>query len=214
MKAINTLETQALSTETKTMNEQTKEYFRNVYGSYQNLCEQANERLATLRAELQEYHDNNCKGGSQRKRIMKLLQEDIKKLEHMKEECKQEFEKEPKTMQEIENQAVKLTQINWRHFNGNSSVNVSETAKALRTSRDKLINKAYLNAAAKHLTIKAKAINEFLSVKPIHSAYCVMLDYNSPAVGMALNYASPFCVEALLNEPEKVLELIYGNARK
>ena len=89
-----------------------------------------------------------------------------------------------------------------------------EASKAAKKSRDKLINKAYLNAAAKHLTIKAKAINEFLSVKPMHEAFCVMLDFNSPAVGMALNFASPFCVEALLNEPEKVLELIYGNARK
>lgn len=76
----------------ETMNEQTKQYFRNVYGSYQNLCEQVNERLAILRAELQEYHDNHSKGGSLRKKNIKWLQEDIKKLEQMKEECKQAFE--------------------------------------------------------------------------------------------------------------------------
>ena len=194
---------------TETMNEQTKQYFRYVYGSYENLCEQANERLATLRYELQEYYNNASKGGKDRAKNMRWLKEDIKKLEQQKKECKQAFEVEAvKTMQEIENQAVKLTQKNWKHFNGNSSINVSETAKALRTSRDKLINKAYLNAAAKHLTTKAKAISEFLSVKPMHEAFCVMLDYNTPAVGMALKVASPFCVESLLNNPDKVSALI------
>lgn len=86
-----------MNTETKTMNEQTKQYFRNVYGSYENLCEQANERLATLRAELQEYHDNHSKGGAYRKRNMQYLQEDIKKLEQQKEECKQAFEDDTTT---------------------------------------------------------------------------------------------------------------------
>lgn len=74
-----------------TMNEQTRQYFRNVYGSYQNLCEQADERLATLRNELQEYHDNHSKGGAYRRKNMQWLQDDIKKLEQQKEECKQAF---------------------------------------------------------------------------------------------------------------------------
>lgn len=189
-----------------TMNEQTKQYFRNVYGSYQNLCEQADERLATLRAELQEYHNNNRKGGSQRKRNMYWLQEDIKKLEQQKEECKHAFEAEAvKTIQEIENQAYRLTERNWRRVNVWAT---SEASKAVKNSRDKLICKAYLNAAAKHLTKKAKAISEFLSVKPLHDAFCVTLDYNSPAVGMGLKVGSPFCVEDLLNDPKQVLNLL------
>ena len=116
-----------------------------------------------------------------------------------------ETEKEPKTMQEIENQAYRLGERNWRRKNVWES---SEASRAAKNSRDRLINKAYLNAAAKHLTTKAKAISEFLSVKPMHEAFCVMLDYNSPAVGMALKVASPFCVESLLNDPDKVLALI------
>ena len=113
--------------------------------------------------------------------------------------------KKCKTMQEIENQTYRLSERNWRRKNVWESSDVSRTAK---NSRDKLINKAYLNAAAKHLTTKAKGISEFLSVKPMHEAYCVTLDYNSPAVGMALEVASPFCVESLLNDPDKVLALI------
>ena len=110
-------------------------------------------------------------------------------------------------MQEIENQAYRLGERNWRRTNVWPS---SEASKAAKISRDELINKAYLNAAAKHLTEKAKTISEFLSVKPIYSQYCVMLDYNTPAVGMALKVASPFCVESLLNNPDKVLALIYA----
>lgn len=114
-------------------------------------------------------------------------------------------ESEAKTMQEIENQAYRLTEMNWRRKNVWES---SEASKAAKNSRDRLICKAYLNAAAKHLTKKAKAISEFLSVKPMHSQFCVMLDYNSPAVGMGLKVGSPFCVEDLLNNPDKVLALI------
>lgn len=185
--AINTPETSdTMNTETKTMNEES-------------------ETLARLKNELQEYHDNASKGGADRERNMQWLQEDIKKMEKKATAIPT---RPAKTMQEIESQALKLTNRNWRHFNGWSSVNVSETAKALREKRDKLINVAYLNAAAKHLTTKAQAISEFLSVKPMCEVFCVMLDYNSPAVGMALKVASPFCVESLLNDPDKVLALI------
>lgn len=95
------------------------------------------------------------------------------------------------------------TDRNWRRRNVWESSAASKDAK---NSRDKLIGRAYLNAAAKHLTAKAKAINEFLSVRPIHEAFCMTLEYNSPAVGMSLQIASPFCVEAFLNNPEQVLE--------
>lgn len=74
-----------------TMNEQTKQYFRNVYGTYENLCEQADEYLARLRYELQQYKDNASKGGAQRRRNMEMLQQDIKNVERQKEECKQAF---------------------------------------------------------------------------------------------------------------------------
>lgn len=74
-----------------TMNEQTTRYFRNVYGSYENLCEQADEYLARLRYELQQYHDNASKGGAQRRRNIEMLQQDIKNVERQKEECKQAF---------------------------------------------------------------------------------------------------------------------------
>lgn len=73
------------------MNRQTKQYFRFIYGNYANLCFQCDKRLAILRYELQEYHDNHSKGGSQRERKMRWLQADIKKLERMKEECRQAF---------------------------------------------------------------------------------------------------------------------------
>lgn len=74
-----------------TMNEQTKQYFRNVYGTYENLCEQADEHIARLRYELQQYRDNASKGGAQRRRNMEMLQQDIKNAERQKEECKQAF---------------------------------------------------------------------------------------------------------------------------
>lgn len=111
--------------------------------------------------------------------------------------------KEVKTMQDIENQAYRLGERNWRRRNVWESSEASKTAK---NSRDKLINKAYLNAAAKHLTEKARAINSCLTVRPMHEAFCVALEYISPAVGMSLKIASPFCVEAFLNNPEQVLE--------
>lgn len=110
---------------------------------------------------------------------------------------------EVKTMQDIENQAYRLGERNWRRRNVWESSEASKTAK---NSRDKLINKAYLNAAAKHLTEKARAINSYLTVRPMHEAFCVALEYISPAVGMSLKIASPFCVEAFLNNPEQVLE--------
>ena len=114
-------------------------------------------------------------------------------------------EKRVKTMQDIENQAYRLIEMNWRRKNVWESSNASKAAK---NSREKMINAAYLNAAAQHMTTKAKAISEFLSVKPLHTAYCVILDYNSPSVGFALKVASPFCIESLLNNPDEVLEMI------
>lgn len=108
-----------------------------------------------------------------------------------------------KTMQDIENQACRLSERNWRRRNVWES---SEASKAAKNSRDKLIDKAYLNAAAKHLTEKARAINSYLTVRPMHEAFCVALEYSSPAVGMSLKIASPFCVEAFLNNPGQVLE--------
>lgn len=110
---------------------------------------------------------------------------------------------EVKTMQDIENQAYRLSERNWSRRNVWES---SEASRAAKNNRDKLIDKAYLNAAAKHLTAKARIINEFLFVHPIHEAFCVALEYSSPAVGMSLKVASPFCVEELLNNPEQVLE--------
>lgn len=112
---------------------------------------------------------------------------------------------EVKTMQEIENQAYRLGERNWRRRNVWES---SEASKAAKNNRDKLINKAYLNAAAKHLTAKAQTISGFLFVRPIHEAFCVALEYSSPAVGMSLKIASPFCVESFLNNPDQVLEKI------
>lgn len=50
------------------MNEQTKNYFRNVYGTYENLCGLIEESLTRLRRELQEYNDNHSKGGSYRRK--------------------------------------------------------------------------------------------------------------------------------------------------
>lgn len=108
-----------------------------------------------------------------------------------------------KIMQEMENQACRLIDRNWRRRNVWES---SEASRVAKNSRDKLINKAYLNAAAKHLTEKARAINKFLTVCPMHEAFCVALEYSSPSVGMSLKIASPFDVEALLNKPAQVLE--------
>lgn len=161
------------------------------------------ESISRLRYELQEYHNNVSKGGANRQRNMAMLVEDIARLEATAN--KKGFTK-VKTMQDLENQALRLTQRNWCHFNGWSSVHVSETIKALWKSREALINSAYLNAAAKYLTEKAKAIDGFLNVRPIHEAFCVALEYNSPSVGMALKIASPFCVESFLTNPDQVLE--------
>lgn len=36
------------------------------------------------------------------------------------------------------------------------------------------------------------------------------LDYNSPAVGMTIKILDPFTLEALLNTPAKVLELLFN----
>lgn len=113
-----------------------------------------------------------------------------------------------KTMQEMENQALRLTDRNWRRRNTWES---SETSKAAKINRDKLIDKAYLNAAAKHLTAKAREIDEFLSVRPVFDGFCVALEYNSPSAGVALKIASPFCIEAFLNNPDQVLAKL--NAR-
>lgn len=74
-----------------TMNEQTRKYFRSVYGSYQNLRKHADERLAMLRHELQQYRDNASKGGPQRQRYIEMLQQDIKNIETQMEECRQAF---------------------------------------------------------------------------------------------------------------------------
>ena len=112
-----------------------------------------------------------------------------------------------KTMQDIENQAYRLSERNWRRRNVWES---SEASKAAKNSRDKLIGKAYLNAAAKHLTEKARAINSYLTVRPMHEAFCVALEYISPAVGMSLKFASPFCIESFLDKPDKVLAILYA----
>lgn len=74
------------------MNKPTIQYFRYVYGTYENLCQQIDERIANLRYELQKYYDNHSKGGAYRRRNMEWLQDDIKKLEQQKEECKQAFD--------------------------------------------------------------------------------------------------------------------------
>lgn len=108
-----------------------------------------------------------------------------------------------KTMQEIENQAFRLHERNWRRKNVWGS---SEASMAAKNSRDGLLNRAYLNAAAKHLTQKAKAINDLLSVRPIHDDFCVALEYSSPSVGFSLRVASPFCIETILNDPMQVLD--------
>lgn len=110
-----------------------------------------------------------------------------------------------KTMQDIENQAYRLSERNWRRRNVWES---SEASKAAKNSRDKLINKAYLNAAAKHLTEKARAINSYLTVRPLHDAFCVVLEYNSPSVGQSLKFASPFCIESFLDKPDQVLAIL------
>ena len=82
-----------------------------------------------------------------------------------------------KTMQDIENQAYRLSERNWRRRNVWES---SEASKAAKNSRDKLIDKAYLNAAAKHLTEKARAINSYLTVRPLHDAFAWFLNTIPP----------------------------------
>lgn len=57
--------TDTMNTDTKTMNEE-------------------NEALARLKSELQEYYNNASKGGADRAKNMRWLQEDIKKLEQKK----------------------------------------------------------------------------------------------------------------------------------
>lgn len=110
-----------------------------------------------------------------------------------------------KTMQDIENQAYRLSERNWRRRNVWES---AEASKAAKNSRDKLIDKAYLNAAAKHLTEKARAINSYLTVRPLHDAFCVVLEYNSPSVVQSLKFASPFCIESFLDKPDQVLAIL------
>lgn len=48
----------------------------------------ANETLARLKSELQEYYNNTSKGGKDRARNMQWLKEDIKKLEQKAETAK------------------------------------------------------------------------------------------------------------------------------
>lgn len=73
------------------MNEQTKNYFRNVYGTYENLCGLIEESLTRLRRELQEYNENHRKGGAYRRKNMEWLKQDIRALEQQREECKAAF---------------------------------------------------------------------------------------------------------------------------
>ena len=108
-------------------------------------------------------------------------------------------------MQQLENQGYRLIERNWRRTNVWES---SAASKAAKNSRDKLIGKAYLNAAAKHLTNKAKKISVYLSVKPLHEEFSVILDYNSPSAGVALRVSDEFSMESFLNNPDKVRELL------
>lgn len=106
-------------------------------------------------------------------------------------------------MVQIENQAYRLTEKNWSRTNIWES---SEASRAAKNSRDKLICRAYMSAAAKHLTEKAKNIDKHLSVCPLSDMSGLVLDYNTPSVSMGLMVADAFSIEALLDEPKKVFE--------
>ena len=83
---------QETPTETQTtMNEQTKAYYRNVYGTYKNLCQMAEESIKRLNNELQEYTDNHRKGGRERKRRIGLIRQNIRNLKQQVVDCKQAF---------------------------------------------------------------------------------------------------------------------------
>ncbi len=110
-----------------------------------------------------------------------------------------------KTMQDIENQAYRLSERNWRRANTWKS---SAASMAAKNSRDRLIDRAYLSAAAKHLTEKARAIDKYLTVRPIFDDFYMALDYNSPAAGLTLQIAPPFAIESILNNPAEVLNNI------
>jgi len=109
--------------------------------------------------------------------------------------------KPAKTMQQIENQAFRLSEMNWRRKN---VWETSEAAKAAKNNRDGVIDKAYLNAAAYHLNNKAKSVHKYLKVWVLDSAFAVCLDYNSPGFGCTVKIGSPFDIETLLNDPSKI----------
>lgn len=113
--------------------------------------------------------------------------------------------KTTKTMQDLENQAYRLGGRNWRRENTWKS---SAASMAAKNSRDRLIDRAYLSAAAKHLTEKARAIDKHLTVRPIFDDFCVALDYNPPAAGLTLQIAPPFTIESILNNSAEVLDSI------
>lgn len=106
-----------------------------------------------------------------------------------------------KTMVQLENQGFRLFERNWRRRNVWES---TAAAKAAKNQRDILIGRAWLNAAAFHLTNKAKKICEYLSVKAFHDDYTVGLDYNSPGCGCYVQIASPFDIEELLDNPAEI----------
>lgn len=108
-----------------------------------------------------------------------------------------------KTMVQLENQAYRLTEKNWGRRNVWES---SEASRAAKIGRDKLICRAYMSAAAKHLTAKAKDIDEHLSVWPLSDMSGLVLDYNTPSVGVSLLVSDAFSLESFLNAPDKVIE--------
>ncbi len=110
-----------------------------------------------------------------------------------------------KSIQQLENQAYKLSESNWRRKNVWGS---TAAAMAAKNSRDALIDKAWLNAAAFHLNNKAKDFNEYLSVKAFGKEFDVVLDYNSPFFGCTLKIASPFEIERLLNNPSEIFKIL------
>lgn len=73
------------------MNEETKAYFRNVYGTHENLKQEGDKALARLRKELQEYTENTRKGGRERKGRMRLITQSIRNIEKEMIESKQAF---------------------------------------------------------------------------------------------------------------------------
>lgn len=108
-----------------------------------------------------------------------------------------------KTMQTLENQAYILSEKNWRRKNIWAS---EDAARVAKKSRDILIGKAYEAAAVALLTAKAKKIDSRLSVRIIGD--CMMLDFNTPAVGFGLMVSDAFSIENYLNNPEKVIKKI------